>query len=86
MEYLEKLYTSLEPIFETKWFPYLQVFLIALLVISLFKTISKLPKLAMYPILFASSAILFMTWVYNRNEPAFLTPFVDALSNWLPTK
>ncbi len=25
-------------------------------------------------------------WVYERNEPKFLTPFVDMLATFLPTK
>lgn len=30
--------------------------------------------------------LLFLLMVYNRNEPRFLTPIVEPLTNFLPTK
>ncbi|HEV8073180.1 MAG TPA: hypothetical protein VGP21_03525 [Opitutaceae bacterium] len=35
---------------------------------------------------FVVCAFTFISWVYNRNEPAFLTPFVDQLAQFFPTK
>ena len=31
-------------------------------------------------------AVLFFSWVYNRNEPAFLTPLVEQVAPFLPSK
>ena len=31
-------------------------------------------------------ALLFFNWVYNRNEPAFLTPLVDRLAPFFPSR
>lgn len=85
MEYLEQLYKSLEPIFDTAWWPFAKWTLVVILIYSIYITVRQLPKLAVYPILFASTAILLMTWVYNRTEPEVLSPFVDFLSLWLPS-
>jgi hypothetical protein len=34
---------------------------------------------------FVVCAFTFISWVYNRNEPAFLTPFVDQIAPFFPT-
>jgi multisubunit Na+/H+ antiporter MnhB subunit len=31
-------------------------------------------------------AVVFFNWVYNRTEPKWLTPFVDKLALFMPTK
>jgi len=53
---------------------------------SVFKTLSTLPKLVMYPIIGATCVIICINWVYNRNEPEILTPIVDMIAPWLPSK
>jgi len=58
----------------------------ALFAFSVFRTLSKLPKLVMYPIIGATCDIICMNWVYYRNEPEMLTPIVDAIAHWLPSK
>ena len=30
--------------------------------------------------------VVFFNWIYNRNEPEFLTPLIDPLSNFFPSK
>ncbi len=30
--------------------------------------------------------IVFFSWIYNRNEPAFLTPMIEPLANFFPSK
>ena len=30
--------------------------------------------------------IVFFSWVYNRNEPAFLTPLIEPLAQFFPSK
>ncbi|WP_283395640.1 hypothetical protein [Candidatus Pelagisphaera phototrophica] len=40
----------------------------------------------MYPIIGATCAIICINWVYNRNEPELLTPVVDMIAPWLPSK
>lgn len=31
-------------------------------------------------------ALVFFNWIYNRNEPAFLTPLVDRLEPFFPSR
>ncbi|MEC7907113.1 MAG: hypothetical protein VYC82_07795 [Verrucomicrobiota bacterium] len=47
---------------------------------------SKLPKLVMYPIIGTNCVIICMNWVYYSKEPEMLTPIVDAIAPWLPSK
>lgn len=35
---------------------------------------------------FVVCMFLSVSWIYNRNEPAFLTPFVDQIAVFFPTK
>jgi peptidoglycan/LPS O-acetylase OafA/YrhL len=35
---------------------------------------------------FAVCLVVFINWIYNRNEPAFLTPFVDEIAVFFPVK
>lgn len=30
--------------------------------------------------------IVFFSWIYNRNEPAFMTPVIEPLSQFFPSK
>lgn len=51
-----------------------------------------LPKLAqankilLCAVLFAAFAIIGFRWVYERNEPAILTPFVQVIAPFFPSK
>lgn len=36
--------------------------------------------------IFSFVGIVFFNWIYNRNEPAFLTPVIEPLSNFFPSK
>jgi hypothetical protein len=33
-----------------------------------------------------AGSIFFFSWIYNRNEPAFLTPVVDKIAPFFPSK
>jgi hypothetical protein len=50
------------------------------------KRIMRINKVFLAIGVFAVCTLTFMSWVYNRNEPAFLTPFVDQLAQFFPTK
>jgi len=86
MHYVEKLFQSLQPLAHQSWFPYAVGFVGLLFAYSVFMTLKSLPKLVMYPIIAASCAIVFMNWIFNRNEPAVLTPVVDMVAQFLPNK
>lgn len=86
MQYVEKLFLSLEPLHSQAWFPYALGILGVIFAYSLFKTLKSLPTLVMYPIVIATCFILFFSWIYNRNEPAAISPFIDFLAQWLPSQ
>ncbi|MFA5264882.1 MAG: hypothetical protein WC378_13745 [Opitutaceae bacterium] len=50
------------------------------------RRIRQMNKIVLLIIVAFVAAIVSANWVYQRNEPKFLTPFVDALANFLPTK
>ena len=50
------------------------------------KYASRVNPYILLAFLLVSSAGVFTSWTYNRNEPKFITPVVDVLSHWLPQK
>ena len=45
----------------------------------------KMNKIIAAVIVFVVCTVVFFSWVYNRNEPAFLTPFVSRLAPFFPS-
>jgi hypothetical protein len=54
-------------------------------VVLIFRKIMKVNKLIGGIILAMVGSIVFFSWVYNRNEPKFLTPLVDRIAPFFPT-
>ena len=50
------------------------------------KYTSRVNPYILLAFLLVSSAGVFTSWTYNRNEPEFITPVVNVLSHWLPQK
>lgn len=84
MHYVEKLFQSLQPLYNQPWFPYAVGVLGLIFAYSIFMTLKSLPKLVMYPIIMATCVIVFMNWIYHRNEPEVLTPMVNMIAQFLP--
>ena len=57
-------------------------FIIAIIV---FRKIMKMNKVIAGIIVFVASTVIFFSWVYNRNEPKFLTPLVDRIAPFFPS-
>jgi len=53
--------------------------------VIIFRQIMKVNKIIGSIILLVVGSIFFFSWVYNRNEPKFLTPFVDRIAPFFPT-
>lgn len=85
MHYVEKLFQSLQPLYNQPWFPYAVGVLGLLFAFSVYQSLKSLPKLVMYPIIMATCAIVFMNWVYYRNEPEVLSPVVHMVAQFLPS-
>ncbi|HWZ95563.1 MAG TPA: hypothetical protein VNW30_10240 [Opitutaceae bacterium] len=50
------------------------------------KRLLQVNKVILMVAVFLVCSLTFISWVYERNEPAFLTPFVSQLAEFLPTK
>ena len=57
-------------------------FIIAILV---FRKIMKINKVIAGIIVFVVTTVVFFSWVYNRNEPKFLTPLVERIAPFFPS-
>lgn len=85
MHYVEKLFQSLQPLYNQSWFPYAIGVIGLIFAYSVWMTLRSLPKLVMYPIIMATAVIIFMNWVYYRNEPEVLSPMINMIAQFLPT-
>jgi len=57
-------------------------FVIAILV---FRRVMKMNKIVAGVIVFVVVTVVFFSWVYNRNEPKFLTPLVNRIAPFFPS-
>ena len=55
------------------------------LTIFLFRRLMKMNKIIASIIVFVAGTIIFFSWVYNRNEPKFLTPIVEKIAPFFPS-
>jgi hypothetical protein len=53
--------------------------------IFLFRRIMKMNKIIASIIVFVGGTVVFFSWVYNRNEPKFLTPIVEKIAPFFPS-
>jgi len=56
-----------------------------ILVVLIFRRVMKMNKIIASIIVAVVVSIVFFSWVYNRNEPKFLTPIVDKIAPFFPT-
>ncbi|HWA24887.1 MAG TPA: hypothetical protein VG734_04360 [Lacunisphaera sp.] len=54
-------------------------------VIFLFRRIMRMNKIIAGIIVFVGGSVVFFSWVYNRNEPKFLTPLVEKIAPFFPS-
>lgn len=57
-------------------------FIVAIL---LWRRIMRMNKIVAGVIVFVVATIVFFSWVYNRNEPKFLTPLVERIAPFFPS-
>ena len=53
--------------------------------IFLFRKVMKMNKIIGGIIVFVVGTVVFFSWVYNRNEPKFLTPIVEKIAPFFPS-
>lgn len=78
-----KVTSKLPPDFLMKTGVFLGLVLIVVLVIKIFRSSNKI---FLSIILACAVGIIFFNWIYNRNEPAFMTPVIEPLSQFFPSK
>ena len=54
-------------------------------VIVIYRRGMKVNKVIAGVIIFVVGTVVFFSWVYNRNEPKFLTPIVEKIAPFFPT-
>ncbi len=57
-------------------------FIVAIL---LFRRVMKMNKIIAGVVVFVAVTVIFFSWVYNRNEPKFLTPIVEKIAPFFPS-
>jgi hypothetical protein len=56
-----------------------------IIAIFVFRKIMKMNKVIAGIIIFVATTVIFFSWVYNRNEPKFLSPLVDRIAPFFPS-
>ncbi|MFI5337152.1 MAG: hypothetical protein ACHQ5A_10235 [Opitutales bacterium] len=54
-------------------------------VVIVLRKIAKMNKIVLGVVVVVSLSIVFFSWVYNRNEPKFLTPLVEKIAPFFPS-
>ena len=57
-----------------------------LLAVIVLRKVMETNKVILIAVGFVLCSIVFINWVYERNEPKFLTPIVNVLAEFLPSK
>jgi MFS superfamily sulfate permease-like transporter len=56
-----------------------------IVVVLVFRRVMKMNKVIAGVILFVVGTVVFFSWVYNRNEPKFMTPIVEKIAPFFPS-
>jgi hypothetical protein len=57
-----------------------------IVLVILLKMVAKVNKVVLAIIMLVVFTVVGVTWIYERNEPAFLTPVIDKIAPFLPSK
>ena len=56
-----------------------------IIAIWVFRKVMKINKVIAGIVVFVVTTVVFFSWVYNRNEPKFLTPLVERIAPFFPS-
>lgn len=79
---LEKL-KQVPPAF---WWKVGAAVLIIIIVAIVLQRIAQMNKIVLAVILLVIFSVVGVNWIYERNEPAFMTPIIDKIAQFLPSK
>jgi len=68
------------------WIKVILAFAVLAVLIFLFKKAMGMNKIILIIICCVVMGLVGFNWLYQRNEPAFLTPFVDSIAPFFPTQ
>jgi hypothetical protein len=60
--------------------------LILIVAILILRKLAQVNKFVLIFVVLLTGTILGFNWIYERNEPAFLTPLVDKIAPFFPAK
>lgn len=75
--------SKVPPMFWVKVVAAIAGFIIAILILRKLLEVNKVVVIAVSVI---SLSILWFQWIYERNEPAFMTPIIDPVAQFFPSK
>jgi ABC-type iron transport system FetAB permease component len=67
------------------WLKIVIAILALVVVVFVLRRVMKMNKVIAGVILFVVFTVVFFSWVYNRNEPKFLTPLVERIAPFFPS-
>lgn len=59
---------------------------IFILILYVLRKAAKMNKVLLTVLVLVVGSVLFFSWIYNRNEPKFLTPVINKIAPWFPSK
>jgi glucan phosphoethanolaminetransferase (alkaline phosphatase superfamily) len=54
-------------------------------VVVILRKVAHMNKVVLGVAVFVVGTVVFFSWVYNRNEPRFLTPFINRIAPFFPS-
>jgi hypothetical protein len=60
--------------------------LIIIIVAIALQRVAQMNKIVLAIILLVVFSVVGVNWIYERNEPAFMTPIIDKIAPFLPSK
>ena len=70
----------------TFWFKVVGAILVFALVLFILRKVAHMNKIVLSIIVLCIASIIGFQWIYERNEPEFLTPAVNVIAQFFPSK
>ena len=56
-----------------------------IVVVVVLRKVAHVNKIVLGVAVFVVGTVMFFNWVYNRNEPAFMTPIIERIAPFFPS-
>src|SRR4051812_43573572 len=67
------------------WLKIATAILALIVTVFVLRRVMKMNKIIAAIVVFVVGTVVFFSWVYNRNEPKFLTPLVERVAPFFPS-